>query len=155
MEEFEELAVRRGEMSRRWVADFYKRLSLGVSGTLSELVQVQWLSVNRSTQSIDPREERPFESSVDRKLESLSNDLVRYFATFTSQKDARVRQFQEYIFFSLLEQTNFQTLFADRPDKQELVNSNEMTLSSARKKFERAPKHFLSAFRTGGSKISR
>jgi ABC-type Fe3+/spermidine/putrescine transport system ATPase subunit len=66
---------------------------------------------------------------VDRKLESLSNDLVRYFATFTSQKDARVREFQEYIFFSLLEQTDYKTLLADKRDKQDLVNSNEMTLA--------------------------
>jgi energy-coupling factor transporter ATP-binding protein EcfA2 len=129
MEDFEDTMFRRGEVSRRYMADFYRRLSSGVTGTLSELVQVQWLSVNRATVVENPREERPFESSVDRKLESLSNELVRYFATFTAQKDIHVRQFQEYIFFSLLEQTDYKNLFADRENKQELVNSNEMTLA--------------------------
>ena len=131
MEELEELGVRRAEFSRRYVADFYRRMASGISAAFTELVQVQWLSVHRTTlvDSGRERDERLFESSVDRKLESLSNDLVRYFATFTSQKDERVRQFQEYIFFSLLEQTDYNTVFADRKNTAELVNSNETTLA--------------------------
>ncbi|WP_316201703.1 MULTISPECIES: AAA family ATPase [unclassified Bradyrhizobium] len=132
MEEFDDRALRRGEMSKRFLADFYRQMAYGVNLNLANLVQVQWLSVNRSGPLIDSvKDERPFESSVDRKLEQLSNDLVRYFATFTSQKDARVKTFQESIFFSLLQQEDYQDLFAHlREEKrQDLVNSNEMMLA--------------------------
>lgn len=128
IEEAEDLILRRGlEIGRRYLHDHYRRLSGGLTAVLSELVNVQWLSVHRTTLVENSREERTFESSVDRKLESLSNELVRYFATFSKQKDDKVRQFQEYIFFSLLEQTDLQQLFSER-DK-ERANSNQQTIA--------------------------
>jgi len=126
MEEIDEFIVRRAEMQRRYLHDYYRKMSSGVGPVLAELVQVQWLSVHRTTTSDGSREERPYESSVDRKLESLSNELVRYFATFSKQKDDKVRQFQEYIFSSLLEHTSLDKLFDQKRDR---INSNQMTMA--------------------------
>jgi predicted ATPase len=113
-------------MPRRFFLDHYRRLSAGVGAALADLVQVQWLSVHRTTATEGARDERTFESSVDKKLESLSNDLVRYFATFSKQKDEKVRQFQEYIFVSLLEEPNVNQLFVETTSDR--VNSNQMTM---------------------------
>ena len=47
---------------------------------LNQLAEVSWLSVHRATPS-EERERKSFESTVDRKLNELSNRLVRYFST--------------------------------------------------------------------------
>jgi predicted ATP-binding protein involved in virulence len=92
MEDLEEYIARRVDVHRRYLSDYYRQLSSGVAPILAELVHVQWLSVHRATLSdSSSREDRTYESTVDRKLESLSNDLVRYFATFSNQKDEKVR----------------------------------------------------------------
>lgn len=70
---------------------------------LNELVSVKWLSIHRTSPNERPREDRTYESTVDQKLESLSNDLVRYFATLSRQKDDEIRAFQEHLFVSLIE----------------------------------------------------
>jgi recombinational DNA repair ATPase RecF len=127
MDDVEELLVRRAEMQKRYLYDLHRRVSSGVIPILAELVQVQWLSVQRTAITDTGREDRTYESSVDRKLESLSNDLVRYFATFSKQKDDKVRQFQEYIFSSLLEQTQFTQLF-NKTIRGININSNRNTL---------------------------
>jgi energy-coupling factor transporter ATP-binding protein EcfA2 len=126
MEEIDEVIVRRAELQRRYLHDYYRKLHSGLGPVLGELVQVQWLSVHRTTTLDNSREERPYESSVDRKLESLSNELVRYFATFSNQKDEKVRQFQEYIFSSLLEQTNLSQLFDEKTIDR--IDRNQMTM---------------------------
>ena len=126
MDDMDDFIARRAEMHRRYLTDYYRKISSGVAPVLAELVQVQWLSVHRTTIVEPGRDERPYESSVDRKLEALSNDLVRYFATFSKQKDEKVRQFQEYIFSSLLDQSNLSQLFDQKRDR---INTNQMTMA--------------------------
>jgi predicted ATPase len=102
-DEVQDFFLRHGEVPPRNVrSNYYRRASMGVEAALKDLIQVQWLSVHRAPIRAS-RDERTYESAVDRKLEDLSNDLVRYFATFQKEKDEQVRLFQEYIFFSLLE----------------------------------------------------
>jgi predicted ATP-binding protein involved in virulence len=121
----EEVVVRGGQLVRRWSMDHRKRSP--VSSVLAELVHVQWLSVHRSISEYSSRDDRAYESMVDRKLESLSNELVRYFATFSKQKDDKVREFQEYIFVSLLEQTGVNQIF--ERDEAERLLDHEMTVA--------------------------
>lgn len=98
----EQMFLRRLRHDPRYF-DQYHRFQSGLRPILDELISVKWLSIHRTSPLDRPREERPFESSVDQKLESLSNDLVRYFATLSKQKDDEIRAFQEYIFVSLIE----------------------------------------------------
>jgi predicted ATPase len=103
LEDAEEQLLLRRFPTERHMHDYYRHMSTGVTKSLRELVTVTWLSVHRTP--IDRgREERSFESAVDQKLESQSNDIVRYFATLSGQKDLQVREFQESIFLSLLDQ---------------------------------------------------
>lgn len=95
----------------------YHRFQNGLAPILQELVKVNWLSIHRVSPQDKPRDERTFESTIDQKLESLSNELVRYFAALSKQKDDEIRAFQEYIFVSLLEhQENIDPFDAKRID---------------------------------------
>lgn len=83
--------------------EYYHRFQSGILPVLRDLVKVNWLSIHRMSPQERPRDDRNFESTIDQKLESLSNELVRYFATLSKQKDDEIRAFQEYIFVSLLQ----------------------------------------------------
>ena len=82
--------------------EYYRRMQRGLIPELTNLFSVNWLSVNRIN-SVTTAAEKQFESSVDRKIDALSNDLIRYFSTLSKRKDDEVRLFQESIFISLLE----------------------------------------------------
>ncbi len=82
--------------------DLFHRLRSGLILALESLVKVNWLSIHRMSPQSRPREARTFDSSIDQKIESLTNDLVKYFATLSKQKDDEMREFQEQIFVSLL-----------------------------------------------------
>jgi predicted ATPase len=84
--------------------EYYRRMQRGLLPELRGLFSVNWLSVNRIN-SVTAAGEKQFESSVDRKIDALSNELVRYFSTLSKRKDDEVRLFQESIFISLLEGT--------------------------------------------------
>ncbi len=77
---------------------------------LNQLSDVSWLSVHRSSPTED-RERKSFESTVDRKLDELSNRLVRYFSTLGRQGSALLEKFQETIFLSMLTGKNPKGLF--------------------------------------------
>jgi predicted ATPase len=126
-DEVQEYLYRNTDLASRHVREMYRRSSRGIEAALKELVQVQWLSVHRA-EIPSTRDERTYESAVDRKLEALSNELVRYFATFIKQKDEKVRQFQEYIFFSLLEQPEPGVLFGGVGNEEDARNQ-EMTIA--------------------------
>ncbi|CTQ44519.1 AAA family ATPase [Roseibium aggregatum] len=98
----EQMILRRLRHDQRYLEHHY-RFQSGLTPVLSELVSVKWLSIHRTSPNDQLREDRAYESTVDRKLESLSNDLVRYFATLSRQKDDEIRAFQEYLFVSLIE----------------------------------------------------
>lgn len=68
---------------------------------LNQLTRVSWLSVHRAA-PIDERDRKSFESTVDRKLDELSNRLVRYFSQLSQQGSSLLEKFQETIFLSML-----------------------------------------------------
>ncbi len=75
-----------------------------LTNKIKELVSVNWLSVHRTPTVERTREDKSFESAVDQRLKSLSNDLVRFFSILSRRKDDEVRLFQESMFISLIEQ---------------------------------------------------
>ncbi|WBU54759.1 AAA family ATPase [Paracoccus sp. SCSIO 75233] len=77
-----------------------------LSKILSNLVEVNWLSINRSSSAIDRRNRRDegYESSVDQKLHDISQAFSQYFSLLTSKAEAESKNFQEHVFLSLLDQ---------------------------------------------------
>jgi predicted ATPase len=98
----EQIMLRRLRHDPRYF-EHYKRFQSGLLPVLTDLVKVNWLSIHRMSPQDRPRDDRTFESTIDQKLEGLSNDLVRYFSTLSKQKDDEIRAFQEYIFVSLIQ----------------------------------------------------
>ncbi|WP_137128389.1 AAA family ATPase [Roseomonas sp. HF4] len=102
-EDEEQILLRRFIHESRHM-EYYRRYQSGIRAELQNLVSVNWLSVHRISPFERAGESRSFESSIDQKLESLSNDLVKYFATLSKSKDDEIRVFQESLFISLLHQ---------------------------------------------------
>jgi len=78
-----------------------------VNLALQELVNVTWLSINRTTSYIPytnkRREERGVESTIDQKIEELQRELERYFSLLDRKSSAETDIFQKYIFESLID----------------------------------------------------
>ena len=106
----------------------YREEGARLGGILSELVEVNWLSIHRTTLDTDrrhPREEA-FESSVDRKLQEISRAFSNYFSLLASKADTESKNFQEHVFLSLLDQKHssadvLQAATADDEDKATVV----------------------------------
>ena len=117
-EDEERIWLRRREMGPRYMQDYYRHFASGIVAALNDLVKVDWLSVYRTPVLERARDERTYQLTVDRRLELISNDLVRYFASLSKQKDEQVRKFQEFIFVSLLEQLSDTQLFDTKFEKR-------------------------------------
>lgn len=74
-----------------------------VNVALFELVNVSWLSIHRTTAISRRREERNFESTIDLKIEELQIDLVKYFSQLNRKYAIETEKFQKYIFESLID----------------------------------------------------
>ncbi|RRW45797.1 ATP-binding protein [Pseudomonas luteola] len=67
---------------------------------IGELVRISWLSVNRSAEGEGST--KTTTTSIDKKLEELSNRLVRYLSVLGKRANRLLENFQEEVFFSLL-----------------------------------------------------
>jgi predicted ATPase len=118
----EQVLLRQRELLVRNQRDIYRHYLPGLIDELSDLVQVSWLSIHRATAANRGSEDKTYESTVDRKIEQLGNDLLRYISTLSRQKDEEIRIFQESIFTSLLENRKKEefrnTVEIVKPDEQ-------------------------------------
>jgi len=64
-------------------------------------VKLTWLSIHRAGPG-RPREDRSFESTIDLKLDQLSNSLTRLFSQFKNKADEQTARFQKSLFVALL-----------------------------------------------------
>jgi predicted ATPase len=64
-------------------------------------VNFTWLSIHRAGPG-RPRDDRAIESTIDIKLEQLSNSLTRLFSQVKSRSDEQTARFQSSVFFALL-----------------------------------------------------
>ncbi|WP_180116848.1 AAA family ATPase [Acinetobacter sp. YH12096] len=82
--------------------DFRRRnIILRDSTKLSSLFNISWLSVHRT--KTDYREIRKeYDSSIDLKVNELSNELVRLFSFYNQKITEQIDQFQKQVFLSLL-----------------------------------------------------
>lgn len=72
-----------------------------VKSQMSKLFNLSWLSIHRTTTDFREIKER-YESSIDLKLDELSNDLVRLFSFYNQRTTTEIDQFQKQVFLSLL-----------------------------------------------------
>lgn len=105
LDEFEEQAVFRNfnaSSGRLRAHQMRHPQALSITDHLTKLVNVSWLSVHRHTGRRRPTDERSWDSTVDQKLDELTNSLVRYFSQLTEGATSLLEQFQKNIFLSLL-----------------------------------------------------
>lgn len=102
-----------------------------VPSFLSDLVNVNWLSVQR--ESVRGEGDKKFEGSVDRKLTELSNRLVRYFSSISKQGTELLENLQKELFISMLVGMDFKEL---------TLISKSMNLEAKKKALEGIFKQF-------------
>jgi len=73
---------------------------------LSQFVNVKWLPVYRAPAKKRTDERQAPESSVDRRLTSLSNQLVRYFSKLAAQRQRETDRFLRHILAALIYNTS-------------------------------------------------
>jgi predicted ATP-dependent endonuclease of OLD family len=100
----EEMLLRRG-IPRNHQA-FAKFRGRGIIAKLTEITNVSWLSIHRTTNIMQRKAEESFESSVDQKLDELSLQLAKYFSVLAAKVSEEIAEFQRSMIVSLLtEQT--------------------------------------------------
>lgn len=109
---------------------------------LNRITSVSWLSVHRASPS-EERDRKSFESTVDRKLDELSNRLVRYFSILGRQGSGLLEKFQEAIFLSMLVgKTHQRSLF--RRDTELNIESEKEALNAIFSQFKLDEKKYTS-----------
>ncbi|MCG7493297.1 AAA family ATPase [Thalassobius sp. Cn5-15] len=99
-----------------------------LSSILSNLVEVNWLSIHRSNSEMERRNRREegYESSIDQKLHDISQAFSQYFSLLSSKAESESKNFQEHVFLSLLEQNHsggevLKQVIAEPEDKSTVV----------------------------------
>lgn len=113
LDDFQEQFLLRSNIVREYRRDAYgvsrrnlrEHLGKSILPKIQELVQVNWLSIHRASPTVRG-EERNYESSIDKKIEQLNFEMVKYFSSLAKSRDEEVRRFQEFVFLSLLEIPN-------------------------------------------------
>lgn len=75
-------------------------------------VDLSWLSIHRAPSLRPNREDRGYESTVDLKLDQLSNALTRLFSQFKSKGDEQTAVFQKSLFLALLPPPEWQLFYS-------------------------------------------
>ena len=122
LDEYEERLLYRDVPQRFISREMRRAYGKSIVEHLNRLCEVSWLSVHRASPSED-RERKSFESTVDRKLDELSNRLVRYFSMLGRQGSELLEKFQETIFLSMLVGRSQRGLF--RRDMDENLDLEE------------------------------
>ena len=121
-----------------------------LSSILENFIEVNWLSIHRTTLVQDRRHDREetFESTVDRKLNQISQAFSSYFSLLNSTAEKEVKNFQELVFLSLLDRklevdSIFQQLSDTTVDQNTLLGVlRELGVSNT--KAQRSIKSFIS-----------
>ncbi|WP_213733628.1 AAA family ATPase [Citrobacter europaeus] len=92
--------------------DRHNTVISAISSNLKAFVNVSWLSVHRYHADRRIREENGNESAVDKKLNELSDRLVRYFSTLGQQGALLLEGFQKTVFLSMLQRRSSKPIFS-------------------------------------------
>lgn len=106
LNEFEEESLIRRRMPNNQYRMYMRQMNRGILSRLQSIANVCWLSIHRYSSSRGSSEEKSYESTVDQKLEELSNELGKYFSVLSAKVSDNIADFQRNIISSLLtEQT--------------------------------------------------
>lgn len=142
LDDYEEQIMLRRYPRRIMERELFRRHGLSVSSTLKKLVNVSWLSVHRANSNYSEYEEERYESTVDKKLNELSNRLVRYFSTLGKQGSEELEYFQRTVFLSMLvREGNNEKDFSSAVGEIELEEQKQ-ALEGIFKQFNLEPKEF-------------
>ncbi len=103
-------------------------------------MDVSWLSIHRAERIGPSREERSYDYAVDSKLDSMSNEFVRYFSLLKTNASYEMSKFQEKVFLSLIDIEKRQQLIPSIK-KMDLV-AEEKALIDIFNKFNLAKESF-------------
>jgi predicted ATPase len=84
--------------------------ALGLVERLQGLANLTWLSIHRGPARLS-REDRSFESSIDKKLVELGNSLTKFFSELSSRAEGETAKFQQTMFLSLIPNLSDWALF--------------------------------------------
>lgn len=73
----------------------------GLTGILNDIVKVSWLSIHRTPSHLS-KDDRSYESTVDKKLEQQSRELGRFLSILDSKDKLETEKFQKSMFLSML-----------------------------------------------------
>lgn len=124
LDEFEEHMLFRDFPRHILTREMRRKHGKSIVEHLEQITEVSWLSVHRSSPAED-KERKSFESTVDRKLDELTNRLVRFFSTLGRQNSALLEKFQETIFLSMLVGKNHQKGLFERESELDLDSEKE------------------------------
>jgi energy-coupling factor transporter ATP-binding protein EcfA2 len=93
---------------------------------LAQIVKIKWLSVHRTPSKARANETPSSDSSVDRKLTQLGNQLVRYFSKLAARRELETSRFLKQLFPILLSTSAEQDVISeaqkiDLPSLQESI----------------------------------
>ena len=117
-----------------------KQRYLDVQKHLESLVTVCWLSIHRQTSEEQAPHERGYKSTIDRKLDSLTYELAKYFFELSQSYSLKTREFQKRSFLSMLtaEQENVLVGLSNELD----VEAEKQALSKVFELLEVAPSEY-------------
>jgi len=157
LDEFEEEALLRRRMpTRQFKAFMRQRMNRGLLARLESIANVSWLSIHRASSSRFSSEEESYESSVDQKLEELSNDLGKYFSVLSAKVSDEIAEFQRSIISSLLTEQTESAVFSlvlsfDLEKEKKALFDIFEKLKIAGKNYKiRIDKHFIEVNRARG-----
>lgn len=116
---------------------------------MKRLVNVSWLSIHRAESLRTSKESASFESTVDKKLDDLSGDFLRYFAKLQGQGTNETAKFQQEAFLSLIKQQAVDSLLSAirimnlKEERKALVDIFHMFKLSEETFSDDLDKHFL------------
>jgi len=149
LDELEEEALLRRRMPPRQLRIYMRqRMNRGIIARLESIVNVSWLSIHRASSSRFNPEEESYESSVDQKLEELSNDLGKYFSVLSAKVSDEIAEFQRNIISSLLTEQTESAVFSLvrsfdlEEEKQALFDIFEKLKIGGRNAKTKIDKHF-------------
>jgi len=114
LDELEEMRIIRGA-PRSYYLRHLQAATRSVADTIKSLVNASWLSIHRTTSPNRMTEERSFESTVDQKLDELSNGFLKFFSSLSKRAADETRGFEQELFLSFI-RTQGQALLAPAAD---------------------------------------
>lgn len=98
----EQHAIR--EMPDRHVNSVLRRKHVSIiKEQVTSISNISWLTIHRGMAKTRRREEKNYESTVEMKVDYLSDDFIRYYSHLSRQYDRETQKFQLGIFLKLLE----------------------------------------------------